>query len=638
MGNFQIIPESKSGVIESPSDIGLDLIVEKMAEFIGKDRLLPKLSEEEQERRSLFGIENDQPEKKWVDPAAEEITEVLKNWVYGFETDASTIHDRRQIVKQALENPKFTHAIDSSSIKPFDFKNMMYAVNSNSRTRDFFLHAYEHHALKRFENYVACVSSFKESLGDYQDSAIIKELSNSLSARLIEAEELKQKLDINLEPVVKIKVKPSDLIKFYHKYQKLYDDKQKGYVYRVDHNESLSARNEVLCKVMNRLTDEEFDFKLKFSQKFKFLKNILDQFGNEWGKKSLVERLNLNLSLFFSQLTLEAEFKPDPSNKTIVKGEVKYLKNSRICGTYEGILNFYDSSFRSFIEQRMLEQNFPLLENFDEKIVSFEGMLKELKAISAASHYVKAVQEKGYPSVFPKIAEGDSRIDIAIVDMFNPLYTLHFERRVMPNNVETTPEKNVVIITGANENGKSTYMNGLGQTYAFFQAGLPIFANAAEMTVKDKLLVHRVNPGDIGTTSSRHAYECKVVTETAQKMTYKTLLLCDELFTGTAPSDGIACSTHFIDFVVQTGGTGLFVSHYMPLAQGYEKCSNVALKCFKLDHTKEPPFTFRMEPGVAESSEGEAVATKYGVSDRHFNFILGQKEFNNEIIKRPLIK
>lgn len=634
MGDFYIIPGIKPGKIESPSDIGLDLIVEKMAEFIGKDRVPPKLSEEELERLTSYERNKYKSEKKWVDPDSGAITEVLGFWLYDFETDSSAILDRQQIVGQALENSQFTRAIDSSSISSFDFRKDMYSQDRDSRTSKLNSYGYGN-ALKRIESYAVAVSAIKDSLNKNPGFPFVARLFDYLSAKEREVEELKEKLKTDLEPSAKIKVNLADLMKYYRKNKKLEGDRHKNYIRNIDQNEVLSARNEVSCKVINKITGEEYEYKMDFSDRCSFLENIVKQFYGELKKKPLIEALKLR---FLSKIRLEAELNYDSSEKGVLRGKVNYFRNNETThGTYESGIGFSRTSLSSFIEQRMLEQNFPLLKDFDEKIVKFEGMLGGMKAISAAAHYMNAIKEKGYPLAFPKPVQGDSA-DIKIIDMYNPLYTLLLESRVIPNNVETTPDRNVLIITGANENGKSTYMNGVGQSYALFQAGLPIVAREAEMAIKDHILVHRVNPGDIGSTSSRHAFECELVDKTSKRMTYKTLLLCDELFTGTAPSDGIACSTHFIDYVVQTGGTGLFVSHFMPLAQGYEKCPNVALMCFKLDHTTEPPFTFRMEPGVAESSEGEAIAARHGVSAKHFNFTLGQKEFNQEIKKRPLIK
>ena len=61
--------------------------------------------------------------------------------------------------------------------------------------------------------------------------------------------------------------------------------------------------------------------------------------------------------------------------------------------------------------------------------------------------------------------------------------------KVIPNDVETVPERNVSLITGANNNGKTCYISGLGLSQALFQAGLPILSNRAALKIKEEINV-----------------------------------------------------------------------------------------------------------------------------------------------------
>ena len=287
----------------------------------------------------------------------------------------------------------------------------------------------------------------------------------------------------------------------------------------------------------------------------------------------------------------------------------------------------YDDTARSIIEMSKFSHNYQIVSPFEEVISDFEDTIVELKAISAIAQFLKNMQDKGFPLSFPKILQINSEIDLNAEAMYHPLLACFLNiESVIPNDIATTTNQNVRLITGANNNGKTTYITALGLNQVLFQAGLPVVAEAAKMKMKDKILTHYVRPGDIKANQSRFAHECDRVLKLIQEITSNSLVLCDELFTGTAPQDGEIVSNLVLNTLIRTGATLFFITHYHGLGDAFRDFSCVDQLCCKLDHSQNPPaYTYKLKPGISEDSDGLVVASEYGVNKRNLDTILEQK-------------
>jgi DNA mismatch repair ATPase MutS len=287
----------------------------------------------------------------------------------------------------------------------------------------------------------------------------------------------------------------------------------------------------------------------------------------------------------------------------------------------------YDDTVRSVIEMSRFSHNYQVVGPFEEVISDFEETVIELKALSAIIQFLKNMQDKGFPLRFPEILPGDSEIDLNIKAMYHPLLA-YFSKieNVVPNDITTTANQNVRLITGANNNGKTTYITGLGLNQVLFQAGMPVVAEAAKMKLKDKILTHYVRPGDIKANQSRFAHECDRVLKLIQEITRDSLVLCDELFTGTAPQDGEIVSNLVLNTLIKTGATLFFITHYHGLGDAHRNSPCVAQLCCKLDHAQNPPaYTYKIKPGISGDSDGLTVASEYGVNKKNLEALLEQK-------------
>ena len=216
--------------------------------------------------------------------------------------------------------------------------------------------------------------------------------------------------------------------------------------------------------------------------------------------------------------------------------------------------------------------------------------------------------------------------------MFPPELAVLSDRAGVPSDVEFSPERPTVLITGANNNGKTTYLDSIGISQALFQAGLPVLACEATLEPRDKILSHFIRPGDVQAGESTFAHECSRAVRFVEQLTARSLALCDELFRGTSPQDGEVVSELALRSFLRTGAAVFFVTHYHGLVRHLDGVATLRFLACKLDHSCEPPrYTYRMLPGVSTESDGLLVAAQHGFSSESLNRILTHKAAKGEI-------
>ena len=135
-----------------------------------------------------------------------------------------------------------------------------------------------------------------------------------------------------------------------------------------------------------------------------------------------------------------------------------------------------------------------------------------------------------------------------------------------------------------------------------------------------------MHPGDIKASQSRFAHECDRVLRLIENISADSLILCDELFTGTAPQDGEIVSNLVLTTLIRTGATLFFITHYHGLGDVFRDSPYVGRLCCKLDHSINPPaYTYKISPGISTDSDGLVVAAEYEVNKKYLETLLEQK-------------
>ncbi|MCB9068573.1 MAG: hypothetical protein H6629_12295 [Calditrichae bacterium] len=225
----------------------------------------------------------------------------------------------------------------------------------------------------------------------------------------------------------------------------------------------------------------------------------------------------------------------------------------------------------------------------------------------------------------PKITEA------AVLRIFNgrhPLLVLKTGReKVVPLSVGLGENIQTLVITGPNAGGKTVAMKTVGLLVLMTQMGIPIPADPdSEIPLVDKILV------DIGdrqsleqdlSTFSAHVVRLKQIVEEAGD---RTLVLLDEVGTGTDPKEGAALAIALLSELTDKKALTIATTHHGELKAFAHENQSVENASMEFDLQTLAP-TYRLRVGVPGSSYAIEIARRYGFPE---NLILAAKTYIGE--------
>ena len=286
----------------------------------------------------------------------------------------------------------------------------------------------------------------------------------------------------------------------------------------------------------------------------------------------------------------------------------------------------------------------PELKEYESKILGSEERLKNLEyhifqgvldslqkesvllsrtasALSLIDFFAAlAVVAKRYNYVKPVIND-NGVIDIA--DGRHPvLEKIPSEEKFIPNSIfMDTQDDRVLIITGPNMAGKSTYMRQLALIMIMAQMGSFVPAFEANIAIADRIFT-RIGASDFLTRGqSTFMVEMIEVANIAHNATAKSLILLDEVGRGTSTFDGISIAWAVAEYILnEIGARTLFATHYnelteLALMNDGVRNLNVSVK----EWGDEIIFLRKIEKGPADKSYGIQVARLAGLPERIIN-------------------
>jgi DNA mismatch repair protein MutS len=184
-----------------------------------------------------------------------------------------------------------------------------------------------------------------------------------------------------------------------------------------------------------------------------------------------------------------------------------------------------------------------------------------------------------------------------------------------PNDTLLSPERRMLVITGPNMGGKSTYMRQTALIVLMAHAGSWVPASTAVLGPVDRIFT-RIGAGD-DLSRGRSTFMVEM-TETANILhnaSSDSLVLMDEIGRGTSTYDGLALAWACADFLArEVSAYTLFATHYFELtrlAELLDKVSNVHLQA--VEHGERIVFLHAVREGPASQSYGLQVAALAGI-------------------------
>lgn len=155
----------------------------------------------------------------------------------------------------------------------------------------------------------------------------------------------------------------------------------------------------------------------------------------------------------------------------------------------------------------------------------FAALREELVFYDFGVRYCRLLDDKRVPIVWPTVTADGETVYKGLGDLY---LTLHDAKLPIPNDYTAAP---LVLITGANNSGKTVLMRAIGTAQLFAQAGLPLPAKEARVRVRRRVLtLYAADEKDVG----RFEEECRLLSHIADTVTPDDLVLFNEPFQSTA--------------------------------------------------------------------------------------------------------
>lgn len=182
--------------------------------------------------------------------------------------------------------------------------------------------------------------------------------------------------------------------------------------------------------------------------------------------------------------------------------------------------------------------------------------------------------------------------------------------RYVSNDLEMGEDNDILMITGPNMGGKSTYMRQTVFLVIMAQIGCFVPAKKAEMPIFDQIFTRIGASDDIMSGQSTFMVEMIEANNALQNATANSLILFDEIGRGTSTYDGMALAQAMIEYIMRNiKAKTLFSTHYHELTEMAEK--NAGIRNVHVDvHEEDDKVTFlyRVLDGKADKSYGINVA------------------------------
>ena len=341
-------------------------------------------------------------------------------------------------------------------------------------------------------------------------------------------------------------------------------------------------------------------------------KDFIAQFENDERERTGIKNLKVGYNRVFGYYIEVSKGSLD-----LVKDEYGYERKQTLAGAERYI-------------SKVLKEKEDLILNAEEKIIKLEyDMFIEIRnkvkeyivKLQAIAHIISEIDVL---QSFATIAEENNYVrptfshnnEVNIIENRHPVIEKVINNYVK-NDIKFDKNTNILLITGPNMAGKSTYMRQFAITVIMAQMGSFVPADEAFLPIFDKIFTRIGASDDLVSGESTFMVEMNEANMAIKKATENSLILFDELGRGTATFDGMALAQSIIEYIHDNiKCKTLFSTHYHELTDlenNLKHLKNIHVSA----HLEGGNITFlhKIEEGSIDKSYGIHVARLAGLPD-----------------------
>ena len=261
-------------------------------------------------------------------------------------------------------------------------------------------------------------------------------------------------------------------------------------------------------------------------------------------------------------------------------------------------------------EERIINLEYRLFMEIRDKVKKYIGKLQKISKIIAEVDMMASLTTVAEENAYVKPVITLER-NIHIRDGRHPVVEKVIKDDYIPNDIIMSDDTNILLITGPNMAGKSTYMRQLAIIVIMAQIGSFVPAKKCIMPIFDKIFTRIGASDDLVSGDSTFMVEMKEANTAITDATENSLILFDELGRGTATYDGMSLAQAILEYIHdKIKAKTLFSTHYhelTSLAADLPKLRNVHVSAIEEDG--KITFLHRIKNGAVDKSYGIHVAS-----------------------------
>ncbi|CAM3864964.1 DNA mismatch repair protein MutS [Cohnella lubricantis] len=268
-------------------------------------------------------------------------------------------------------------------------------------------------------------------------------------------------------------------------------------------------------------------------------------------------------------------------------------------------------------EDRMVDLEYELFTELRDRIAGqiprLQKLAEQVAALDVLQSFAEVSAERRYTR--PAIGSG---YELTVTDGRHPVVEAVSEgTSFIMNDTSLTDDSSILLITGPNMAGKSTYMRQVAMIAIMAQIGCFVPAKRAELPLIDRIFTRIGAADDLVGGQSTFMVEMKDIQVMTEQATSRSLVIIDELGRGTSTDEGMAIAQAVIEYVHDVIGCKALVStHFHELAHLEQTLPRLRNGCMAVKENADGvTFLRKLVAGAADSSYGIYCAQLAGLPE-----------------------
>ena len=199
---------------------------------------------------------------------------------------------------------------------------------------------------------------------------------------------------------------------------------------------------------------------------------------------------------------------------------------------------------------------------------SFLELQKELAFYCGCINLYQNLQSIGCNVIFPVVFKPSER-KLRFTELYDIGLALSQQKKVVGNSINLD-QCDLIILTGANQGGKSTFLRSVGIAQIMFQAGMFVGAEEYESSICNDMYTHFRKDEDANMNSGKLDDELKRFSNIVDMLHDNTMLMCNESFSSTNEKEGTEIALPIIDALIESNVKVFIVTHFYSIPKYYQ--------------------------------------------------------------------